>query len=55
MFKVMGGGTWTPAMFKVMEGLRSVSHVQGDGGGGRGASAMFKVIGGGEERQPCSR
>ena len=39
MFKVMGGGTWTPAMFKVM----------------RGASAGFKVMGGGEGRQPCSR
>ena len=33
MFKVMGGGAWTPAMFKVMEGARSVRHVQGDGGG----------------------
>ena len=54
MFKVMGGGTWTPAMFKVIEGVRSVSHVQGDGRE-RGASAMFKVMGGVEERQPCSR
>ena len=57
MFNVMRGGErrqscvsyvqgdWTGcrdvSMFKVMEGARSVSHVQGDGrGGGRGASAM---------------
>ena len=26
MFKVMGGGAWTPAMFKVMEGARSVPN-----------------------------
>ena len=50
-----------------MKGLRSVSHVQGDGSGLRGVShvhgdgrglrvsAMFKVMGGGEGRQPCSR
>ena len=58
MFKVMGWGTWPPAMFKVMEGARSVSHVgiQGDWSG-RGASAMYKVMGGrgGEEPQPCTR
>ena len=35
--------------------VRGVSHVQGDGrGGGIGASAMFKPMGGGEGRQPCS-
>ena len=53
-------------MFKVMKrGLRGVSHVQGDGGGGgRGASAMFKMMTKGvrgvshvqgDGRQPCSR
>ena len=41
MFKVMGGGAWTPAMFKVMEGAR--------------IAAMFKVMGGAEGRQSCSR
>ena len=35
-------------MFKVMgEGVRGVSHAQGDG---RRASVMFKVMGGGERR-----
>ena len=34
-------------------GVRGVSRVQGDGGGGRGASAMFEVMGEGEGRQPC--
>ena len=37
--------------------MRGVSHVQGDGrggGGGDGASAMFKPMGGGEGRLPCS-
>ena len=34
MYKVMGGGAWTSAMFKVMEGARSVSHVQGNERGG---------------------
>ena len=29
-------------MFKQMGGVRGVSHVQGDGG--RGASAIFKVM-----------
>ena len=33
-------------MFKVMGGVRGVSYVQGDGRG-LGASAMFKVMGGG--------
>ena len=42
-------------MFKMMGGVEvSVSHVQGDGRG-RGASAMFKVMGGGEVHQPCTR
>ena len=31
-------------MFKVMEGVRGVSHILGDG---RGVSVMFKVMGGG--------
>ena len=34
-------------MFKVMGGVKGVSHVKGDdkvGGGGLGASAMFKVM-----------
>ena len=49
-------------MFKVMGGVRDVSHVRDDGrgvshvqGDGRGASAMLMVMGGGEGRQPCSR
>ena len=37
-------------MFNVMGGVRGVNHAQGDG---RGASAMFKVMG--EGRQSCSR
>ena len=41
-------------MFKVMGGVRGVSHVQGDGRG-CGGSSMFKVMGGGEGRQPCSK
>ena len=45
MYKVMKGGARTmSAMFKVMKGARSVSHVHGDGRGGGGgggrASAM---------------
>ena len=39
-------------MFKVIGGVRGVSHVQGDGRVWR-ASAMPKVMGGGEGRQPC--
>ena len=35
-------------------GVRGISHVQCDGGG-LGASAMFKVMGGGEGHQPFSR
>ena len=41
-------------MFNVMEGARSVSHVQGDGRGCMDASHV-QGDGGGEERQPCSR
>ena len=48
------------------EGLKGVSHVEGDGRGcaasamfkvigGVRASAMYKVIGGDERRQQCSR
>ena len=43
MYKVMGGGAWTSAMFKVMEGARSVSHVQGNERGGD------------EKPQPCTK
>ena len=49
-------------MFKVIGGMRDVSHVQDDGrgvshvqGDGRGASVMLMVMGEGERRQPCSR
>ena len=35
--------------------MRGVSHVQGDGRRGAGASAMFKVMAGDEGCQPCSR
>ena len=68
MFKVLRGGAGTSPMFEVTEGARNVSHVQGDGGGeerqpctggpeggGAGASAMYKVMGGGEGRKSCSR
>ena len=41
-------------MYMVMGGVRGVNHFQGDGRE-RGASAMYKVMGSVEERQPCSR
>ena len=49
MFKVIGG---VRGVSHVQGGVRGVSHVQGDGRG-RGVSAMFKVMAGGEGRQPC--
>ena len=54
MFKVMGGvrSVSHVGLQGDGRGTRSVSHVQGDGRG-EGASAMFKVMGGDEKRQPC--
>ena len=51
MFKVMGG---VRGVSHVQGNVRGVSHVQGDGGR-RGAAAMLKMMGGGEGRQPYSR
>ena len=52
---VQGDGRGCRGVSHVQGHVRSVSHVQGNGrGGGGGASAMFKPMGGGEGRQPCS-